>query len=237
MKKTFTYIVFAIIVFTFIHCNPDDNPPTDSDSLTDIDGNVYKTVKIGDQIWTIENLKVTTLNDGTPIEEWSFVNDWYNGNNPVLYYQWADTSDLNNLFDEELPFDYYGALYNEFALANDKLAPEGWRIPTEQDFKILETFLANNGHINDEASALKTVTGWAPTSSNGTDIYGFNGRPNGYASAFGTATGAQIICVWATSTINNAENTRRVVSLFDEPNILFSSNSNRLGAGVRLIKE
>ncbi len=231
------HLLLLCLSILVLNCANDDEIPATTDKVVDIDGNIYKTIKLGDQIWTTENLKVTKLNDGTPIDEWTLVDDWYNGNNPELFYQWADASDLNNLFDTELPFDYYGAMYNEFTLASDKLAPEGWRIPTEEDFKILENFLKNNGHLNNTATVLKATSGWAPVTSSGSDVYGFRGLPNGYVAATGTATGAQVICVWATTTLDPSQQTRRVVSLFDEPNILFSSNSNRLGAGVRLIKE
>ncbi len=236
MKKSFAYIWLLSIVLFFVQCGPDD-APTVSDVVIDIDGNTYGTIKLGNQIWTTENLKVTTFNDGTPITEWTLVNDWFSFSVPIPYFQWADTNDLNNLFDEELPEDFYGAMYNETALRSGKLAPEGWRIPTEQDFKILEAFLTNNGHANKEATVLKSFSGWSSSSGNGSDIYGFNGLPNGYVAVGGTATGVPTIATWATADVNSVENTRRVVNLFNEDNILYVSNSILLGAGVRLIKE
>lgn len=206
-------------------------------SVTDIDGNTYKTITIGTQEWMLENLKTTTFNDGTPITEWTFGNDWYNGNNQVPYYQWAETSDLNNLYPDPLPFDFYGALYNEFAMASGKLAPTGWRIPTEQDFLDLESYIASNGQAGNEGNALKSTYGWSPSSSNGVDTYGFNGLPNGYVSAFGTATGVPIINSWATSETNTTNQTRRIVQLTDQSIIQFFDNGIQLGAGIRCIKE
>ena len=203
---------------------------------TDADGNNYGTITLGTQTWMLENLKTTTFNDGEAITEWTFGNDWFYQPDPVAYYQWAVTGDLNNLYEEELPFDFYGAIYNEASLASGKLAPIGWRIPTEQDFIELENFISNNGHLGNEATVLKSSYGWVPSIGNGTDLYGFNGLPNGYVSAGGTATGAQVICAWATSD-NPTSQTRRIVNLFDETIIVYFDNSILLGAGVRCIKE
>jgi uncharacterized protein (TIGR02145 family) len=237
MKKPILFALFIVCSFLFTQCTSDDNTTEPLEPLVDIDGNVYQTIKMGDQIWMLENLKVTKLNDGTPLDQWVFGDDWFSFSGPITYYQWADTSDLGNMFDEELPFDYYGAMYNETTLTSGKLAPTGWRIPTEQDFKILETFLSNDGHRGNEATVLKSTSGWGSTAGNGTDVYGFNTLPNGYVAAGGTATGAPVICTWATSDVNRDNQTRKVVNLFDESTILYASNSIRLGAGVRLIKE
>lgn len=237
--------VLLLLVTTFIGCSDDDSPLTPQEiTFTDTDGNVYETITIGNQIWAAENLKTTKYNDGTPITEWVFGMDWAalgSANNGEGFYQWAETSDLNNVIDEELPFDYYGAMYNYFAIESGKLAPEGWRIPTEQDFRELETFLANNGAGNNVAAALKSETGWITSSSNGTNTFGFNALPNGYVAGGGTATAPEIIASWITADVAdgtlNSSLTRRWVQLFDEPGILYSDTSIILGAGIRLIKE
>lgn len=200
-------------------------------SMTDIDGNTYQTIMIGNQEWMLENLKTTTFNDGTPIAEYSFGLDWWNGNNPIPYYQWGSIS------DPALPFDFYGALYNDFAISSGKLAPTGWRIPTEQDFIDLENFIASNGQAGNEAIALKSTSGWAASSGNGTDIYGFNALPTGYASTFGTAISNELISTLGTSDVNAVSQTRRSVTLFDQPTIQYDDNSNRLGVGIRCIKQ
>jgi len=83
--------------------------------VTDIDGNTYSVVQIGNQTWMAENLKVTRLNDGTPLSFYDFTpndDDWFFNGASTPMYTWAFTGDLNMLYPEELPEDFYGALYS-----------------------------------------------------------------------------------------------------------------------------
>ena len=100
-------------------------------TVTDIDGNTYSTVRIGNQLWTVENLKTKTLNDGTPLLYFS--KDNYESPNYCIY------NDNNNLFNK------FGALYNKSAVASGKLAPKGWRIPDHDDFEKMAVYLMKNG--------------------------------------------------------------------------------------------
>jgi uncharacterized protein (TIGR02145 family) len=229
-------ILLSIISFG---CTDDDANTIENPilTLTDADGNVYNAITIGGQVWMLENLKTTTYNDGTPINEYAFGNDWHNGNTQIDYYQWADTFDLSNQFDEELPFDYYGAMYNHFAIESGKLAPEGWRIPTVEDYIELESYLANNGQSGTEGEALKTTTGWLDIAGNGTDAIGFKGLPNGYIHAFGGPTLGGGICTWATNEVDVQNGTRTSINLFNEPTLMYANNAIQIGAGIRCIKE
>lgn len=104
--------------------------------VKDIDGNVYRTVILGSQEWTITNLKTTRLNDGTPIPNVTVpLTDWIGLITPA--YCWYDNDIANK--------DKYGALYNWYAASAEKLAPVGWRVPMEQDWIKLENFLIANG--------------------------------------------------------------------------------------------
>ena len=241
MKNLLKITVLILCTFLFLQCSSDDdNTQQEPTTITDIDGNVYNTITIGDQTWMLENLKTTTYNDGTPITEWVFGMDWGSLPNQQGLYQWASTSDLNDIVDFELPFDYYGALYNHFAIETGKLAPEGWRIPSQQDFIALENFLNNNGFSGNVATVLKSDSGWSDFSGNGTNATGFNGLPNGYVAAGGTATASESICSWVTSDVadgaTNSSLTRKWVQLFGEPTILYSDTSIVLGAAIRCIK-
>jgi uncharacterized protein (TIGR02145 family) len=236
--------LFFITLFLF-SCGDDFDdkiitPQTESETVTDADGNIYNTIKIGDQTWMLENLKTTKFNDGETITEYTFDthgSNWHNAGSEEALYQWALTDDLNNVYTEALPYDYYGAMYNHYAIESGKLAPTGWRIPTQQDFITLENHIAINGVSGNEATALKTTFGWLSSSGNGTNLFGFNGLPNGYVNAFGGSTASEIICAWATINVNTISNTRTSVNLFDENTILYAEDAIQIGHGIRCIKE
>ena len=121
MKRTIYIIATSILFFAgMISCTKEDvatNTP-EYGSMTDIQGNTYKTVKIGDQWWMAENLKVTVFNDKTKIDT-----TWEN-----------TTKAAYCIYDNTL-----GALYNWKVIDNQsKIAPKGWHIPTDDEWKELE---------------------------------------------------------------------------------------------------
>jgi uncharacterized protein (TIGR02145 family) len=103
-----------------------------TETVTDIDGNVYSTAILGDQIWMAENLKTTKYKDGTPIDLAVDTSSWFYSNTGA--YCWYD----NN---EEEYADKYGALYNWYAVKTGDLCPDGWHVPTDDEWKTLEIFL------------------------------------------------------------------------------------------------
>jgi len=99
-------------------------------TLTDIDGNTYETVQIGDQVWMAENLKVTHYNNGDEIPNIIESSEWVNtttgasgvyNNNPTAF------------------LETYGRLYNWRAVADDRgVCPAGWHVPSDDEWKSLE---------------------------------------------------------------------------------------------------
>ncbi|TXE20005.1 hypothetical protein ES692_01730 [Psychroserpens burtonensis] len=240
MKKIIKFSSYILISLFFIQCSDDESNSIGNQiqTVSDIDGNIYNTIVIGNQTWMVENLKTTTYSDGTPITEYTFEefgNDWNMDNQTVPLFQWADTSDLSNAIEEDLPFDYYGTLYNEAAIKSGKLAPTGWKIPSEQDFIELKNYVSANGFMNNEDTALKSISGWSDFFGNGTDDFGFNTLPNGYCTNLGSAAGAGAICNLASSTTNNFDQTRKVLSI-NKDTMDFFGNSILLGSGIRCLK-
>lgn len=107
------------------------------------DGKEYSTIRIGNQVWMMENLRETQYRNGNAIPE---VRD----NN-----RWASlTRDARCSYDNnEGNADTYGYLYNWYAVNNKQnIAPEGWRVPTDDDWKELERHLGMNRSVADETS-------------------------------------------------------------------------------------
>jgi uncharacterized protein (TIGR02145 family) len=116
-------------------------------TVTDIDGNVYRTVTIGSQEWMVENLKVTHYSDGTAITHVTDNADWATLTEAYCIYN-------NNASNE---VDTYGALYNGWAVADGRnIAPEGWHVPTDDEWRELEMYL---GMSQSDAD----ITGWRGT--------------------------------------------------------------------------
>lgn len=107
-------------------------------TVTDIDGNVYTTVRIGSQLWTAQNFRCTRFRDGTDIlETYSPGDTIYEP--ALIRYELNDSADFVNK----------GLLYNGFAATKENLPPGGWHLPSEKEWDELITYLIENGYENE----------------------------------------------------------------------------------------
>jgi uncharacterized protein (TIGR02145 family) len=135
-------------------------------SIVDIEGNIYKTIQIGTQIWMAENLKTTKYIDGTNIPKITDNSKWANLTTGA--YCWYNNEIHNK--------DKYGSLYNGFALMSSKLCPEGWHIPCNQEWITLVNFLGGESYAGGK---LKSKSGWIFPNSGATNNSGFSALPGG----------------------------------------------------------
>ena len=118
-----------------------------SPPVVDIDGNVYQTVQIGDQVWMAENLKVTHYRNGDAIPNVTSNSEWAG----------LSTGAYCAYDDNESNADTYGYLYNWYAVDDSRnIAPEGWHVPTDDEWKTLEMHLGMSQSEADD-------TGWRGT--------------------------------------------------------------------------
>jgi len=104
-------------------------------TVKDIDGNVYKTVKIGDQWWMAENLKVTHYQNGDSIPNILDGSNWGT----------LSTGAFCNYDDDISNTLIYGSLYNWYAIGDQrKISPAGWHVPTDEEWKQMEMALGMN---------------------------------------------------------------------------------------------
>ena len=172
-NKTF---ILAILVVTFTTLK------NQAQTVTDIDGNVYNTVKIGTQVWMVENLKVTHYRNGVSIPNIT--------NN--LKWNTIETSAYCIYDNDSKNAAIYGLLYNWYAVADkNNICPKGWHIPSDTEWNILEKYLDNTVDTNvlggvgiDIANKLKETgtTHWKNPNNEATNSSGFSALPGGITS-------------------------------------------------------
>ncbi len=134
------WLALALLIGLYA-CNKKDNvlPAT---TVTDIDGNVYRFVTIGKQIWMAENLKTTHYNNKTKIQDGQSDAAWNDNNNGKTgAYCWYNRK---NGQPDSLAKEY-GRLYNFYAVKTGNLCPIGWHVPNQNDWDVLADTLYEMG--------------------------------------------------------------------------------------------
>ncbi len=160
-------------------------------SVTDIDGNTYPVVQIGNQCWTAENLRTTKYNNGTLIPNVSNDQAWSNATTPA----WCHTEN-NPAYDAT-----FGKLYNWYTLSAGNMCPTGWHVPTYDEWEIL---INNLGGIMVAGGKMKS-TGtqyWLSPNAEATNESGFSGLPGGYCTDNGTFSDVGSYGYWWSSTVS-----------------------------------
>ena len=200
----------------------------DAITCTDIDGNVYKTVTIGTQIWMAENLKTSRYNDGSPIAT-GMSNDTWKNTTKGAYAICNDNAANENAT--------YGKLYNFYAVQTNKLAPAGWHVATRAEWTTLITFLGGEDIAGNKMKSTSNL--WKPyTDVVNTNSSGFSALPGGYRDCDnGKYEDKGESSYWWHSTeysVNSAFSSR---VYYFENNFFETNYSKGCGFSVRCIKD
>ena len=144
-------------------------PDNYSGNVTDIEGNIYKTVTIGTQTWMAENLKTTKYNDGTDIPNVTDGTVWIDLTTPAYCWYNNEEADFKNM---------YGALYNWYTVNTDKLCPAGWHMSTNAEWTTLITYLGGEDVAGGKLKESGT-THWSSPNIGATNETGFTALPGG----------------------------------------------------------
>lgn len=142
----------------------------DAGTVTDIDGNVYKTVLIGTQVWMTQNLKTTMFKDGTAIPLVTDKTVWPNLKTPG--YCWYDN-------DETTFKATYGALYNWYTVITGNLCPAGWHVPSDAEWITLTVYLGGESIAGANLKEAGT-TYWNIPNTLANNESGFTALPGGH---------------------------------------------------------
>lgn len=244
------YFIFFIFILIFISCSPsnrNNNASNISDSvdvftcdtakifdpkktvdtivkksntITDIENNVYKTVKIGNQYWMAEDLRVAHYKNGELLTQINNSEDW-----------------LNLTTGAFIDFSTTIRLYNKYAALNYRgIAPEGWHVSTAADWRELIEYV---GGSDKAGIVLRSKKYWK--ANRGTDEFGFAATPGGkFNGEVLSPTFIQGIYWWSSTFDSHTSN---VISFFIEPNtntnsaIIENIEDNDAGISIRCVKD
>ncbi|NQT27681.1 hypothetical protein HQ585_20160 [candidate division KSB1 bacterium] len=197
-------------------------------TMTDIDGNVYKTVKIGNQVWMAENLKVTHYRNGDPIP------------NITDNSQWAKltTGSYGAYNNKEMHAITYGYLYNGYAVKDRRnIAPKGWHVPTKDEWQILIDYLGGlyitGGKLKETGTAH-----WRSPNNGATNESGFSALPGGDRDFENGRSYSLGINAWFWSFTSNRSNlSMQQLDVADSRIISSGTYDEHFGFSIRLVKD
>ncbi len=175
--RTLLQIPFNTIdSITYSVSNPGSpfNPTLSYGSLTDIEGNTYKTIQIGTQLWMAENLRVSKFRNNITILDISDSLQWanvYDNNTLVPAWVHYQNDPSNNAL--------YGKLYNWYAAVNPNgICPQGWHVPTDGEWSTLTNFLGGEPVAAGQMKSAGTQY-WKSPNVEGTNSSGFSALAGG----------------------------------------------------------
>ena len=222
MKKSFTLTFISIMFFSFSFGFVFQNS-TDSKMNIGFDDS---TIKIGNQLWALNNLDVENFRNGESIPQAKTQNEWKEfaeSKKPCWCYPEYDET------NKEL-----GKIYNYHAFQNEGgLIPAGWHLPTEEEWMSMINEL---GGLEKAGKKMKSKTGWNEE-RNGNNKSGFNAFPSGDCGFIGTCSSiGSAVCYWISTTAENQSVKEVCLSSYDDLVEIEDANPGN-GKFIRCIKD
>lgn len=211
--------------------------------VSDIDGNRYNTVRIGDQWWMTENLKTTRYRNGDSIGTTNQSTLNISGEIEPKY-QWAYNGDENSV-------DTIGRYYTWYVINDSRnVCPTGWHVPSDEEWTTLSNYLTDNGYGyedsgDDIAKSMAANSDWrtdAVPGNVGNDILsnnssGFNATPDGYRRIDGKFIRYSEFTGWWSSTESNESSAWYRSISFNLNNVSMASDNKKYGASIRCVRD
>lgn len=234
MKKESGILIYSLAIFGLLlmitySCNSKDenNNPNLPLTVTDIDGNVYHTIAVGNQEWMAENLRTTKYNDGSSIPLITDNTVWNYLSTPGYCFNNNDSVTNKNV---------YGALYNWYSVNTGKLAPIGWRVPTKDDWNALIFSLGGDSIAGGKLKETAQLH-WQIPNVGATNEVGFTALPGGIRSNAGSFINTGYLCFWWSNTLAGSTDALSYTVSNSKVSIDINGNNKGNGFSVRCIME
>lgn len=217
-------LISGVFLIFLTGCEKGENPPG---PVTDIDGNVYETARIGNQVWMAENLRTTRLNDGTEIKLITKNQEWNKTSDPALSWYNNDSS----LF--KVP---YGALYNGYTATNEKICPSGWHVPDNLEWKQLVEFLGDTAIAGGKLK-VAGLSQWHSPNKGADNSSSFSALPAGIRYFEGTFSSlSYFTAFWSSTSKDTYFLVHMSLSYLDSKAVISSRNKN-YGFSIRCVRD
>ena len=243
MKCRLLMIALLTVALCVVACSQDEPDSEEiTGSVTDIDGNVYTTVKIGNQWWTAENLRTTHYQNGDEIPNVIDGDEWRNLISGAygIYEHEPDNAPI------------YGLHYNYFAASDGRgICPEGWHVPSDEEWMVLEEHLGMSHDErdsygwrgSDEGGKLKKpdLDRWEGPLIDASNETGFSALPSG-GRASDTGFQGQFwyqkehLAAWSSDEYSDAHAIFRTIE-HDQPGIQRQHYNKQNGFSIRCIQD
>jgi uncharacterized protein (TIGR02145 family) len=231
MKRKFLWLTIYLLSIVFLleaGCKKEnDNYKFNDYTITDIDGNEYHTVTIGQQVWMVENLKTTRYNDGTSIPLVTIDSLW--DNLTTSGYCWYGNDSVTSK-------STYGGLYNWFAVNTNKLCPNGWHVPTDLEWTTLISYLGGDDKAGGKLKETD-VMHWLYPNAGANNSSGFTALPGGMRIGNGRFNVIGMGGYWWSSTEVDSFDAWYIVISNQLGSVSRSNYFKQCGFSVRCIKD
>lgn len=196
-------------------------------TVTDIDGNTYRTVKIGNQWWMAENLKVTHYRNGDDIPNVTGGTDWVN----------LTTGAYGSYNNNSENVSIYGLLYNWYTADDSRnIAPASWHVPSDAEWQTLVDYLGGDAVAGGKMKETGT-SHWQSPNKGATDESGFSALPGGdrYDGGVFSDLGSYAL-FWSSTEINSSGAWGRAL-LYENSEVYRNANVKQVGFSVRCVRD
>jgi uncharacterized protein (TIGR02145 family) len=239
LKALPLFILVAVSFFTLNSCKDKDEEIVNF-TLSDIDGNQYKVLKIGNQVWMTEDLRVTHYANGDEIERVKGTNAYEVVNDPHYYFVFDDDDQNSQIF---------GNLYTWGTVSDSrKIAPAGWHVPSHEEWIELQKHLGMSDQQvslvcddqNDLGGALKdaSTSYWNSPNSGASNSSGLSLKGGGFRSYKNTGfvNYKKVGAYWSSTSFDSQEAWYR--HLYNDRSSLCSRTGNKkYGFAIRCVKD
>jgi uncharacterized protein (TIGR02145 family) len=213
------------------------NPNLTYGSMTDQEGNIYKTIVIGEQEWMAENLNTSIYRNGEAIPNITDGTQWAELTTGAWSYFNNDGGNFS------CP---YGKYYNWYTCVDERqLCPTGWQLPSDSDWNTLIAFLDPSYDPSAIGALHSLIAGgkmksegayWAGTNSGATNESGFSGLPGGARYEQGLTADIPYLGFWWSATDYDSDNAWNRYLSYNEGPAFRGGSAKEVGLSVRCFR-